>query len=185
MDEQKIAESDLIIDHRTYCFNPKGECHWSCGKDCEWHYKQPMIKIIGSLLDTYWDERCDKEEAIRVILALIAEDREKHNTLRWHTAKKHFDDGVETQEDRDILSGLIDTLDCAECMKQAKLAFIEREAGLVEALREAKKDLESIQGGEGPYNRDPLKHLENCYEHMIETAGEAVAKIDAAIEGRK
>lgn len=52
---------------------------------------------------------------------------------------------------------------------------------MIEALKEARKDLEIIQGGEGPYNRDPLKHLENCYEHMIETAGKSIAKIDAVL----
>ena len=156
MDEQKIRQ--------IWCAGCSDD---SCGK-CK---APPKLK-----------ENCQK--GIKALLALIAEDREKHNTLRWHTAKKHYDDGVETQEDRDILSGLIDTLDCAECMKQAKLAFIEREAGLVEALKDTKKDLELIQSGEGPYNRDPLQHLENCYNHMIEIARGAIYKIDAAIEGR-
>ena len=163
--DKKIAEIQKIIWHlHLHCFVPleDGEC-----------------------------ETCDK--SIKTILALIEHEQAKHNTTRWYTAKKHYDEGTETQEDRDILSGAIDTLDCQECMKQAqdfaweaglKLgieAERERQAPMVEALKEAKKDLETIQGGEGPYNRDPLKHLENCYEHMIEIAGKAIANIDAVL----
>jgi hypothetical protein len=72
-----------------------------------------------------------------------------------------------------------------EMLAKAILTLIaEEQKPMREALEEARKDLVLIQGGDGPYNRDPLKHLENCYKHMIETAGEALAKIDAVLGGK-
>ena len=72
-----------------------------------------------------------------------------------------------------------------EMLAKAILTLIaEEQKPMREALEEARKDLVLIQGGDGPYNRDPLKHLENCYKHMIETAGEALAKIDAVLVGK-
>src|SRR5574343_422349 len=78
--------------------------------------------------------------------------------------------------------------DYADCKVDSDriLEFIEaliasEQKPMVEALKEAKKDLETIQGGEGPYNRNPLTHLENCYEHMIEIARKSIAKIDAVL----
>jgi hypothetical protein len=54
-------------------------------------------------------------------------------------------------------------------------------AGLVEALEgqnkkiaELREALECVSMGNGPYNRDPFKHLENCYDHMIEIAKKAL-----------
>jgi len=61
---------------------------------------------------------------------------------------------------------------CGECKTLAILALIAADrAGLVEALKE-------IAMGNGAYNRDPFKHLENCYDHMKEVA-------DSALKGEK
>ena len=57
---------------------------------------------------------------------------------------------------------------CASCRAKAILALIaEEQKPLVEAL-------EKIRSGEGSYNRDPFKHLENCYDNMIEIARAAL-----------
>jgi len=91
---------------------------------------------------------------------------------------------------RDIVRGIMveGCCPCAGCQEittQRILALIAADrAGLVEALKgqnkkiaELKVALEIIATGNGPYNRDPFKHLENCYDHMIKVANKALEEV--------
>jgi uncharacterized protein Yka (UPF0111/DUF47 family) len=57
-----------------------------------------------------------------------------------------------------------------EVMVDAVKRLKKQNKGLVEALKE-------IAMGNGAYNRDPFKHLENCYDHMKEVADSALKEM--------
>ena len=118
---------------------------------------------------------CSKQ----AILALIASEQQKHNTIRWYTAKKHYDEGTETQEDRDILSGAIDTLECKECMKQARESIKEELASEQQPMVEA---LKMARGFVQQYKED-CGDCDHSVNICVCDLKEALAKIDAALKG--
>lgn len=136
---------------------------------------EAIFKVTGCK-DLKADGMYLSKELEQAILALIEQEQAKHNTTRWYTAKKHYDEGTETQEDRDILSGAIDTLDCQECMKQAK--DFAWEAGLtlgIKAEREKYKPM--VEALKGIEERARLAKGKATGERPLKSATEACAWI--------